>query len=88
MDNKEHHAKMTEEYRETHKTHLALKAKEYREKNKETIELKKREYYQQNRDDILLKGKQTHTCACGKTYTIQHKARHEKTTFHKKHEKR
>ena len=62
----------------------------------------KRDYYIKNRDEILEKTKiyrnankekirkykcQKIQCSCGKKITRTHKARHEKTTYHKKNTK-
>ena len=53
--------------------------KEYYEANRESI-LK---YYETNRERILKKNKETYTCGCGLTLTINGKARHERSMKHK-----
>ena len=46
--------------------------------NRDTILEKKKEYHLENRDKILEKK----TCDCGKTFTQNNKARHERSKFH------
>lgn len=42
-----------------------------------------REYYNRNRDKLLAVIKIKHECTCGKTYSIDHKSRHERSMRHK-----
>ena len=58
------------------------KIKEYLNTHKEEYKTKRHEYYLNNKDDIQEKSKNKLECSCGIEYTVQHKARHEKSQFH------
>ena len=72
------------EYRKDNHETLNEKKKEYARQHKKEISEYYKKWYEINRDTILTNMKETHTCACGKTYTIHHKARHEKSAYHNK----
>jgi len=56
--------------------------KEWREKNKEKIKDYYKEYRENNKSKIKEHKSQKYTCECGKTITIDVKARHERTDYH------
>ena len=56
--------------------------KQYNDNHKEEIAEQKKQYYESNKKEILEKQKQKFNCECGSKYTIQHRARHFKTTKH------
>jgi hypothetical protein len=55
--------------------------KEYRKANKDKITEIAKEYYETNKDKIRAKS----VCVCGGKYTYDHKARHVKSSKHKKY---
>ena len=60
--------------------------KEYRENNKDKISEYKKEWHENNKEKIKEKMKEYSqkkiTCVCGRTITLNHKARHERSKFH------
>ncbi len=60
--------------------------KQYNENNKEKISDYNKEYYQDNKDKKAEYDKQRNSeifmCKCGKTLTLHHKSRHEKSIQH------
>jgi hypothetical protein len=56
--------------------------KERYQNNKENILEKSKERYQNNKENILEKSKEKMTCACGSTFRIYAKARHEQSKKH------
>ena len=57
----------------------------YYQKNKDIIVAKHNKYRLENRAEINAKQNISCLCSCGKTYTKQHKHRHEQTKLHLKH---
>ena len=82
---KEDKREYDKDYRKTEIGKLKKKEadKKYREgdKREELLE-KKREWSKQNREKTKEVRSSIHECSCGKTYTLHHKARHEKTQHH------
>lgn len=69
------------------------RSKKYREQNKEKCSARIKKYYQENKELVSQKAKlrwiaqkdkftERHNCECGGHYTLNHKARHEKTKKH------
>ena len=56
--------------------------KEYQDANRDYLLMKKREYHEKNKEEINLKRSVTYPCICGCSYTLRHKARHEKSKKH------
>jgi len=73
--------KKKEKYLENRDTILE-KAKEKYLENRDTILKKTKEKYLENRDTILEKAKEKMTCVCGKSFTKNAKAQHERSQFH------
>jgi len=74
---------ITEEQRlERDKKYQKKYQKEYRLKNRDNILEQEKEYRLENRDNISEKKKEKMSCICGKTFTRQYKAQHERTKFH------
>lgn len=65
-------------YREENKEYYKEYSKNFYEKNQHYINIRNTENYIKNKSKRLEK----HVCSCGKTYTFEHKKRHEKTIFH------
>jgi hypothetical protein len=92
-NNKEYYNEKNKEYKENNKEKINEKNKEYRENNKAKIieymkeynknnKLQKQKYYQENKEKINERVIQRITCECGRTITLLHKARHERSKFH------
>lgn len=78
---KEQKQEYDNEYREKNKEKIKEYKKDYYEKNKENLKAIKKEYYETNKKKILEK----YICVCnGEEYNKQHKARHERSPYHKK----
>jgi len=94
--NKNKILKDKKEYYKENKAQILEKKKEYREKNIEKYKERDTKYYEANKEKRKeyreknieklkeRKGK-LYTCECGKTLTIDGKARHERTKFHIKY---
>jgi hypothetical protein len=59
--------------------------KEYNVKYYDENKDRKKEYYIQNKEKIAKHKSEIIICACGKTYTITNKTRHEKSLKHREH---
>ena len=70
------------EYCEENREKIKEKKKEYYEKNREKISEKRKEYREKNKERIKEQHGKKITCECGKIFTHNHKARHEKTDYH------
>ena len=85
INTQEDRNRMIREYRQTEvgKQKKQETDKKYREgdKREELLE-KKREWSKQNREKTKEVRSQVINCECGFTYTLQHKARHEKSKRH------
>jgi hypothetical protein len=71
-------------YRHNNIESIKLKKQKYRAKHLEKIKKKHNEYYQKNRDILNEKKGVTIVCECGRKVTKGVKARHLKSTIHKK----
>ena len=69
-------------YRREERTKIAQRDKIYYENNKEKIHEQTAKYREINKEKIHEQRAKKTTCICGKIITINHKARHEKTTKH------
>jgi hypothetical protein len=85
-------------YYEKNKEKFAEKSKDYYEKNKEKLAAKSKEYYQIHKEEIIDKIRKNQElktkielnskemkCDCGKIFTREHKARHERSQKHIKY---
>lgn len=85
----EEHKKYQKKYYLEHKFNIQEYSKNYREKNKEHLQKEKKKYYEENKERIKAinseRNKKVIKCDCGKTYTLGHKKRHLKSTYHLKH---
>ena len=81
-DNKEKIKENHKEYYENNKDKIKENSKEYRENNKEHYKEYWKEYRENNKEKIKEYRKNKITCECGRTITLLHKARHEKTKVH------
>ena len=72
------------EYQADNRENKNEKQKEYAKQHKEERSEYHKKWYAENRNAILANIKTQTTCECGKTYTIHHKARHDKSEYHKK----
>ena len=81
------------EYKDDNKDKIKVSAKNYYIANQDKLKIyrndnkdKRKDYNKQyridNKDKINIKRNEKHNCLCGSKYTIQHKARHFKTTKH------
>mgnify|MGYP003678680156 FL=1 len=70
------------EYYEENKEYFKEYNKEYREENRERLNEKKKEYYEENKEHIKEKMGKKITCECGKIFTYNVKARHERSLYH------
>ena len=57
-------------------------AEQYRQDNRELLNQNMKQYYQNNKQAIKQYKSEKLLCACGKQYTRNHKARHEKSKKH------
>ena len=71
------------EYKLDIREKLQAQSKEYSRQHRHERSECHKIWYEQNRDRAPSERKQRFTCECGKTYTAQHKARHETSTYHK-----
>jgi hypothetical protein len=70
------------QYHQDNKEHIKEAHIKYVENNREHITEYKHNWYEENKARQLAIQGQKYTCICGKTLTIGHKARHERTTQH------
>jgi hypothetical protein len=85
-DVKEYAKEYNAKYYDEHKKEMKEEMKEYYIQNKDRIKDRKKEYYIQNKEKIKMNIKQEIIiCACGKTYTLTNKTRHEKSLKHREH---
>ena len=73
----------TEYHRDNRET-LDEYCKEYARQHKEERSEYHKKWYERNRGERLISMKETVTCECGRTYNKSHKARHEKSAYHRK----
>jgi len=81
-ENKEKIKQIQKRYCEENDEKLKETQKKYREVNKEKLNKISRIYRESHLNEIKEKSKKEVICSCGYCYTIQHKARHEKTKRH------
>ena len=70
------------EYYQAKKEEIREKNREYRITNENKIKAQKQDYYLQNKETIKEKRNNQCLCSCGKSYTHNHKKRHERSKFH------
>ena len=70
------------EYYIDNKETINIKNRKYWKDNKEHLNMKQREYHEKHKEEINLKRSVTYPCLCGCSYTLRHKARHEKSKKH------
>lgn len=75
--------KKRKEYCKLKKVKIAETTKKYRQLKKVEISKQRKEYRELKRNEILEKKKEKYTCECGKISNYDHKARHERSQFHK-----
>lgn len=80
--NKQIAGRTRKEYREDNKEKAVEYNKIYREENKEKIREHKKIFREENKEKIREHKLKPYTCECGKTFTYDNKARHERTKFH------
>ena len=79
---KEDRQEYNQQYYKENRDKILEKDKLYRENNKNKIKQRDRAYYANNKEKILEKQAVKCVCECGRYYTHNHKARHQKTKFH------
>lgn len=67
---------------EKYKERILKNRKEYAEKNKDKIQLSKRLYREKNKEAIQAHKSIKCDCVCGSSYSLCHKARHERSAKH------
>ncbi len=82
--NKEQCIQKSKDYYNQNKDKVLQRVKEYNVQNKEQICENNKQYRVANKDKIKAHKSQVCQCICGKSYTHNHKSRHEKTKFHVK----
>jgi hypothetical protein len=70
-----------DEWRDEHKEDVKEYSSKYREENKDII----KQYRENNKEKIAKHKSEIIICACGKTYTLTNKTRHEKSLKHRQH---
>ena len=78
LDNKEKIKQNKKEYHIDNKEKINQKAKQYHIVNKEKLNQKSKQYYIDNKEKLNQKS----NCSCGRTYTHNSRARHNKSKFH------
>ena len=81
-ENKQQLLEKQKERYEENKQQLLEQMKQYRDNNKEHIAENKKQYRENNKEQIAEQKKIKYTCECGKTSTIGHKLRHERSMKH------
>jgi hypothetical protein len=81
-NNKEVRGEKAKIYRKNNKEVIAEYGKNYRSNNKEVIAEKAKIYRKNNKEKIEEKHKEKITCACGSTFRIDAKSKHERTNKH------
>ena len=81
-DNKEKRSEYEKNRYANNRETIKEKVKKYREENKDIIREKKKKYREENKEKIKAKRSKKCICECGKEYTHDHKARHEKSKKH------
>jgi hypothetical protein len=84
-DVKEYAKEYNAKYYDDNKKEMKEEMKEYYIQNKDRIKDRKKEYYIQNKEKIAKHKSEIIICACGKTYTLTNKTRHEKSLKHREH---
>jgi len=79
---KEEHKEEIADYNKNNKEVIAERKKIYYENNKEVIAEKTKIYRSNNKEKIEEKSKEKITCACGSTFRIYGKLKHERTNKH------
>ena len=88
--NKTRPTRTSEEYYKDNKDKIREQVKKYKELNRDNLSEYMQQYYELNRDKISDQKKKyykdklntKYTCDCGKTVTLCHKTRHEKSKKH------
>ena len=82
-DNKEHNKEYFKEYYKDNEESIVAYKKQWRKLNKEKLKIQKKEYRELNKQKIKERKSMKFTCECGRELTIQSKARHKRTNYHR-----
>ena len=82
-EHREHIIEYQKKHYEEHRKDIVEYQKQYRQDNLDILNEKHKQYYNDNKKTILEMNKATYICDCGKTSTIIHKTRHNKSKKHR-----
>lgn len=88
QDNKEQLKKKNKQYYQDNKEQIKKYKTEYIDRNRDQINEKAKIYRKENKSIINSRRSQSFICECGQSYTLRHKARHERSQKHQEYLKR